>query len=433
MDDSAGRIAPAAARWMLLLLILANVLSVGDRMLLSVTTEPIRQELALSDRQIAVVNGLLFVVFHLVAGLFVARLIDRGNRMRLLSMGIAGWSIAAAATGIADDFASLSLARIGLGVGEATVFPAAMSLLPDLFARQTRGRAIACFQTSGFLGVMGGASLAGLLAAAYGWRAMFVLFGVAGVAFSLVIHFSASEPRREAQIGKPLAAAPYPADLASAGRRVLNVPGFLCLALSFGFAGMVVAVVAAWGPAVLQRSHSLSLAQVGLVIGVASGVGGILGTLLAGVLVDRLQASGALCRMLTVPAVALPVSIPLLLGFALAPSLAATVFCAVALSFVLGCAVAPCVTYAVCCVEPGDRGVAGFLMLASAGLIGSSLGPLVAAEVSDQLAASLGSESLRYAIASLTLAPLLATGLLQLARRQSQGSARTGAPAAQRL
>src|ERR1044072_7026132 len=80
MDDSAGRVAPAAARWMLLLLILAHVLSVGDRMLLSVATGPIRQELALSDREIALVNGLLFVVFHLAAGLFVARLIDRGNR-----------------------------------------------------------------------------------------------------------------------------------------------------------------------------------------------------------------------------------------------------------------------------------------------------------------------------------------------------------------
>src|SRR5690242_18993255 len=130
---------------MLLLLILANVLSVGDRMLLSVTTEPVRQELALSDPQIALVNGLLFVLFHLAAGLFVARLIDRGNRKRLLSMSIAGWSVAAAATGFADDFASLSLARIGVGVGEATVFPAAMSLLQDLFERQTRGRAMACF------------------------------------------------------------------------------------------------------------------------------------------------------------------------------------------------------------------------------------------------------------------------------------------------
>ena len=123
MNASTEKIRPAAARWMLLLLVLANVLSVGDRMLLGVVTEPIRLELALSDVQMSLANGLFFVLFHLGGGFVVARLVDRGNRKRILAIGIAVWSLATAATGLAQDFLSLSIARVGLGVAEPRCSP----------------------------------------------------------------------------------------------------------------------------------------------------------------------------------------------------------------------------------------------------------------------------------------------------------------------
>jgi MFS family permease len=130
------------------LLFLANVLNTGDRGLLGVVTEQVRGELSLSDTQMSLANGLFFTVFNLVGGLFLARMIDRGNRVRILAFGIAGWSLATAATGLATDFATLALARIGVGIGEATAFPAAMSLIPDLYSAQARGRAVAVFQSS---------------------------------------------------------------------------------------------------------------------------------------------------------------------------------------------------------------------------------------------------------------------------------------------
>jgi hypothetical protein len=113
---------------------------------------------------------------------------------------------------------------------------------------------------------------------------------------------------------------PYFSDLVGACTRVLRVPGFRCLAVAFGFAGLVAAVVGAWGPAILQRSHGVSLVQVGVSIGLASGLGGVLGTLLAGLLIDGIaKGSGSPSRILLVPIVALPLSAPFLLGFAVSP------------------------------------------------------------------------------------------------------------------
>jgi MFS family permease len=424
MNASSETIRPAAARWMLLLLVLANVLSVGDRMLLGVVTEPIRLELALSDVQMSLASGFFFVLFHLGGGFVVARMVDRGNRKRILVIGIVVWSLATAATGLANDFLSLSIARVGLGIAEAAVFPAAMSLIPDLFDRNVRGRAMATFQTSGFLGVMVCTSIAGLLAGSLGWRSMFVLFGLAGIAFALLVQLTGKEPARGHHCGQTQPPPPYMTDLFSACGRVLVLPGFACLALAFGVAAMVAASTGTWGPAFLQRSHGVSLAQVGFAIGLSSGIGGIAGTLLAGVLIDALAKRNHLpSAMLRIPIVVLPLCTPFLLGFLFSPDLGVTVACAGILSFLLGCGVAPCVTHAVTCVIPADRGIASIVMLAAAGLIGSALGPFLIAAVSDLLADRLGNESLRYALSVLVLAPLVSAALLAVALRQMRAQA----------
>src|SRR5690606_6415464 len=115
MNATAESIPPAAARWTLMLLILANVLSVGDRMLLGVVAEPVRIELGLSDLQMGLANGFIFVLFHLAGGLVIARFIDRGRRLRILVLCIIVWSVATAAMALVRDFASLAIARVGGG------------------------------------------------------------------------------------------------------------------------------------------------------------------------------------------------------------------------------------------------------------------------------------------------------------------------------
>lgn len=428
MNANGRSVTAAAVSWTLFLLTLANVLNAGDRMLLGVVTEPVRHDLALSDTQMSLANGLLFVLFNLIGGVFIARLADRGNRVRILVVGIAGWSLATAATGLAHGFAVLALARVGVGVGEATAFPAAMSLIPDLFSPQVRGRAVAVFQSSSFIGIVGGTVLAGVLAAWLGWRAMFFACGLAGIVLATVLVITVSEPAREKPPDQDGLGERWLAGLRAGLRRVGSSPGFVALAIGFGISVMMVSVLGAWGPAFLQRLHSVPLQQVGIVIGPAVGIGGLAGTLLSGAFADRLvRRRRSLSAMLRVPLVALPLSTPFMAGFIFAPTLFLTMACAAAMNFLLSCSFVPCVNYAVARADPADRALASAVMLASSGLIGGALGPFIVGALSDALTPQLGVPGLRYALSAMIVTPILATGFLALAARNAND-----APAASR-
>jgi MFS family permease len=413
-------VSPVIACWTLFLLFIANVLNVGDRMLLGVVTEPVRHDLGLSDTQMSLANGFLFVLFNLVAGVFIARLADRGNRVRILAVGIAAWSISTAATGLAHNFPALALARVGVGIGEATAFPAVMSLIPDLFRPQVRGRAVAMFQSSSFIGIVGGTVLAGVLAAALGWRNMFLACGVAGVVLAMGLVLSVTEPARETAPGPEPSNDRWVEGMNAGLRRVFAAPGFVPLALGFGISAMMGAVLGAWGPAFLQRSHGVPLREVGIVIGPAVGIGGLAGTLVSGAIADRLvRRRGSTAAMLRVPLVALPLATPFMAGFVFAPSLFEAMVCAALMNFLLSSAFVPCVNYAVTRADPGDRALASTMMLAASGLIGGALGPFLVGVLSDAMTPRLATEGLRYAISTMIVTPLLAAGFLLAAVRMT--------------
>jgi MFS family permease len=408
------------AGWTLFVLFLVNAVNVGDRTLLGVVTEPMRLDLGLSDTQMSLANGFLFVLFNLVGGLVIARFVDRGNRKIILALGLIGWSVATAATGLAQDFLTLSIARVGVGIGEATAFPAAMSLIPDLVGPSARGKAIGVFQSSTLIGVIGGTIIAGVMAAALGWRVMFEICGAAGVILALVLLTTVREPPRE-DASDPSPGSAWAQDLLEGLRRILRQPGFAALALGFGASGMMVAVLGVWGPAFLQRSHDVPLAQVGVVIGPAVGLGGIAGMLVSGAFADRLAARhGDTLAMLRIPLIALPLSIPFVAGFIAAPTLLTTMLSAAAMNFLVSSTYAPCVDYAVTNVGPGDRGLVSSVLLAAAGLVGSGLGPFIVGAMSDVLTPTYGDEGLRYAIASMIPTPAIGFALIWWAVRQAR-------------
>jgi len=410
-----------AAGWTLSLLFLANVLNVGDRMLLGVVTEPVRRDLSLSDTQMALANGLLFVLFNLVAGLFIARLADRGNRVRILTVGIALWSLATAATGLARNFPELAMARLAVGVGEATAFPAVMSLIPDLFRPRVRGTAVGVFQAGSFVGIVGGTVLAGVVAAALGWRPMFFVCGVAGVVLATIVVLTVREPARE-QAPDPEDTASWLTGLATGLRRLSAVPGLVPLALGFGISAMMGPVLGAWGPAFLQRSHGVPLREVGILIGPPVGIAGLVGTLVSGPIADRIaRKRGSVSAMLRLPLVALPLSVPFMAGFIFAPTLLVAMLCAAGMNALLSCAFVPCINCAVARVGGGDRALVSTVMLAASGLVGAALGPFVVGVLSDALTPQLGSDGLRYALSAMIASPLLATAFLFAAVRRAPG------------
>jgi len=195
-DDGAFTPAVRGAGYALFLLFLANFLNMADRTLLGIVVDPVKAELRLTDTQMSLVSGTAFVLFNLLVGIFIARWVDHGNRKRILILGIALWSGATALTGLAQGFWSLGVTRVLVGVGEATAFPVAISMISDLFIAPRRPRAISIFQASIFVGLVIGAILAGVLAAAHGWRAMFLICGLSGFALVALMLVSMREPER---------------------------------------------------------------------------------------------------------------------------------------------------------------------------------------------------------------------------------------------
>lgn len=404
-----GRI---ASGWALVVLFVTNVFNQGDRMLFGVVAEPIRKELRLSDTELALASGLFFVMFSLIGGVFIARLIDRNNRVRILAAGMTVWSLATAATGMADHYATLSLARIMVGIGEATAFPAAMSLIPDLFSSRTRGRAVSIYQSSNFVGIVGGTIIAGVLAATLGWRDMFRVCGIAGLAVVVLLLATVAEPPRQNAVAEADRSG-YWADLVAGFARAMKAPGVVPLSIGLGFTSMMGAVLGAWGPAFLMRLHGVPLAQVGLQIGPPVGLGGIVGTVTSGFLADALvRRSERQETMLMISLVAVLLSLPFMAGFVFVPQLQQALVCAGLMNVLLSAAIPPIMNYLVSSIPANDRGVAATVILVVMGLVGGAVGPALVGMLSDALQAGSGEASLRYALSAMLASPLIAAALI---------------------
>lgn len=409
-----------AAAYALALLLIANVFNYADRALLGIAIEPIRKELLLNDTEIGIISGLAFSVFFLLAGLGIARWVDRGNRRMILVLGLALWSAATAATTFTQGFYSLAATRMVVGIGEATLFPVAMSLIADLYPGPKRTLTVSIFQASSGVGIMLGSVLAGVLAATYGWRTMFEIFGAAGMALVVVIALT-MRPTPRTVVADTLDEKPV--GLIAAIRSVLAIPGLPWLALGYGASNMVLASLPVWSPAFLLRSHGVKLAEVGALVGGPAVLGGIAGGITAGILASRLiKRSGNRWAGLIVPIVALPLAIPAYATFLFAPSLPVVLVAIAVMNFMLSSGLGPCVALAVSLVPHSRRAVTSTVMLIVQNILAFAIGPLVIGMASDTLTPIYGEESLRYALATMLIAPLAASLLLLVARRRISAS-----------
>jgi MFS family permease len=249
---------------------------------------------------------------------------------------------------------------------------------------------------------------------------MFMVCGIAGVALAAIVVLTVREPPREDPFDPAHDTGRWLAGLAAGLRRVMAIPGFVPLALGFGISAMMGAVLGAWGPAFLQRTHGVPLREVGIVIGPPVGLAGLVGTLVSGPIADRLaRKHGSVSAMLRLPLVTLPLAAPFMAGFIFAPTLFATMVCATGMNVLLSCAFVPCINYVVVRAGAGDRALVSTAMLAASGLIGGALGPFIVGALSDALTPQLGAEGLRYGLSAMIFSPLLATVFLLVAARRA--------------
>ncbi|ALH82372.1 spinster family MFS transporter [Sphingopyxis macrogoltabida] len=218
--------APASASgyswYVLLVLVVVYILNFIDRQILSILAVDIKADLGLSDGDMGFLGGAAFAVFYALFGIPLGRLADNWNRVKLLSIGLTLWSAMTAASGFAYNQATLTLARMGVGVGEATASPTAYSLISDYFPKRQKATALAIYSSGLYLG--GGVSLfigalilegwnraypAGGPLGLVGWQAAFLAVGIPGLLLALWVA-SLREPVRGAMDGTPAHGSPTP-------------------------------------------------------------------------------------------------------------------------------------------------------------------------------------------------------------------------------
>lgn len=295
---NAPLVRPAQAWTAVAILTLANISGFLDRQILSLLVQPLRRDFGLTDTDVSLLMGLSFTIFYSLLGLPIGRWVDRGSRPRIIALGAAVWSALTMLTGVARSYGQLFAARIGVGVGEATLGPAAVSLIADQFPRRQLATAMSVYQMGSFTGagiayalgafVVGRVDVPGRVALPWGteifpWQTVFFWVGLPGLLVALLALFI-REPRREAASAQAREAEVPLRDVLQYMRTNVRTIG----ALSFGFACSLSVNfgVGAWMATFLVRTHGWTIEQAGLLQGALTFFVGPLGVLLGGRLTD---------------------------------------------------------------------------------------------------------------------------------------------------
>ena len=390
-----------------------------DRALVSVAGAPIKQDLGLSDTQFGLLQGTSFVILYSLCGLPLGRLADRVDRRRMIALGILFWTAMTMVCGLAGSFAMFFLARIGVGLGEASLVPAGMSLIGSVMPRDKMARAIAVVIMGATIGtataLMGGGYLLGgfgaagpidlpLLGVIAPWQALFLIAGLPGLAVAALV-MTIREPARAAV---PRAQASLGAALAHV-RAHLPAYGFLTAAACCNVT--IAQTQGAWAPLFFVRQFGLSPGASAMLVGAMFLVSAPTGQLLGGILTDRLQARSIAGAQNLVMA--------LLLALALIPG---AVFCTTdnlwlaqasyPLFTFLVSAATPTGLAALQLLTPGrHRGTLSALFLSIVTLVGLGLGPAAVGLLTDHLfhdERALGSSLLIVILVAGSAGPLLA-------------------------
>lgn len=197
LSPSASSVVASSGAWTTLFILTAvYAINIADRYVLSTLIEPIKHEFQLSDASVGFLTGVALAIFYVAAGLPLGALADRTNRKRMIGAAVAVWSAMTVLCGLSSNFWHLLLARIGVGIGEAGGTPPSHSIIADKFRPKLRAFALSVYGIGASVGAWLGASGAGYLNDAYGWRTTLLFFGLCGLPFALLVWLCIREPKR---------------------------------------------------------------------------------------------------------------------------------------------------------------------------------------------------------------------------------------------
>jgi MFS family permease len=406
VEPSAG----AYAWYALGLLTLVYVLNFLDRTLIYILFTPIKKEMAFTDLQLALLGTTSFVIFYTALGIPFGRMADRAVRKNMIASGLAVWSIFSGLTGFAGSFRSLFLCRVMVGVGEATLGPAALSLLSDYFPPRRRATVQAIYSS----GIAVGAGLAfflgGWIGQHFGWRWAFYLLGFPGLFIAVLVFLLKEKPRGQTETttihytGK---------DWKILFRSVPLRYHYLGYAL-FGLAANNLSI---WGATFFVRVHGFDIATIGFFGGILSLTAGVPGTILGGWAADRFRGFGRGGRMLfssVAALIAIPFWVMLIFSNSI-PQLLLANFVLLGLSLMwLGPAAADVHDIA----GPHLRGLGIGIYFFSVNIAAYAVGSNLIGKLNDWLGASTTPLQMRYSLLICPAACVLAALMLWLGSRR---------------
>jgi MFS family permease len=392
----------AGAGSALLILTALNLLNYIDRYVPSAVKELVKVDLNLTDTQTALPLTSFVWVYMLASPIF-GSLADRVSRPKLIAAGVLLWSLATAGAAFCTSFTSFLIARSLVGVGEAAYATLAPAMLSDLYPADRRNAILTRFYIAIPVGSALGFVLGGVVGNHYGWQAAFLVAGLPGV-IAAAFAWRLPDPPRAVSAAEP--AAPQPSWGSALRTLAVNRP-FVTAVAGYTAVTFASGALADWYPSYLHRSLGMDVGRAGLVVGGTAVLGGIGGTIVGGLLGDRLQGRTRQ-PYLALSAGSMTLAVLFTAGSLLLRTEAAVIACILCAQFFMWCYNGPINAMIANATGSALRARAFALSILTIHLFGDSISPTIVGRISDLLAAAGKGEPLALALWLVPIA--MATG-----------------------
>ena len=352
-----------------------------DRQIVGILAPFIQQDLNLTNTQLGLLTGFYFALFYTFVAIPIAWLADRFNRVNIVSIALATWSGFTALFGLAGNYLQISLARMGVGIGEAGGSPPSHSIISDLYSKEERASALGVYSMGIPFGVMAAylvtASLIGSSSDAVDWRRIFVILGLAGIALALVVRLVIREPQRGSMEMEQVAKVKQPPFLESL-KTLLSIPSWWGMWFGIAFGSFVAYAFAAFQTKyllLLDPTYDFKLLLI--ILGIMNGTTYAGGTFIGARIADRwgaknIKAYGWL------PAIAVILTFPLGVLCFWVPSVNLHLILVTALLFFSGIYFGPCFAIAQTLAPINQRAMSTALFFFILNMIALGGGPTFA-------------------------------------------------------
>jgi len=277
-------------------LLVVYILNFLDRGLLGIVSEPVMNELAITDGQFGLLTGIGFALFYSIVGIPLARYAEYANRTWIMTICIALWSGATALSGLAapvefggvviSGFVMLLICRVLVGVGEAGCTPPANSIIADYYPPHRRSTALGYYAMGVTAGTLSANLIGGPVADAYGWRTAFIAIGLAGIVVAVLFRLTVKEPPRGFS-DPPGAVRPKRATFGEALKELGSKKSFWLMATGATLASFCGYGITTFQTSFLMRTHGVTLTEATLQFNVPSAFAASIGVLLTGWIAEK--------------------------------------------------------------------------------------------------------------------------------------------------